>query len=324
MQYPIGSHWRVVARDATLESAHGQMHPGGALSTSFQRHQIPVGTILIGAGTRNVGSDSFTEDVFCTETGIRGAFSPRICGSAIPQALAPLTRACAITRKGSRYGIEIGPILDKIPSQDIAGCVDPKQLRDLIAARFTTAEIISTCGTRLIRPRWKLQIEIDATTMRAYIDWREHVAHITQRTGERVAILLAELGGRAIQGTTPGYFSHPRQTIFSRDAEMAVAAATALFEGTDLVLTEGGKQYAEGIRTAGADRVLLALLEQHEFAQDGYAPRSSRFDPLCRVVGQDDVRHAVGLGLAEIPHGLVAMTAAGRERADWLSFTYEI
>jgi hypothetical protein len=324
MRYPIGSCWRVVAADASLESAHGQMHAGGSISTSFRRHTVPPRAVLVAAGTRNIGSDSFTEDVFKTADGaIAGAFRPCICGSALVQALAPLAWACARSTSGAEYGLEVGPALDKIPLADLQANREPTQLRDLIAARFTTADILACCDANYIRARWKIRVELDSATIDRYIDWRECVDRITRATGERVAILIAEIGGRSGPRSAKT-FTHPRESIFRRHADLAQAAGMVTYDGADLVLTEQGKRYADEHRGGAADRVVRALLEERSFGEDGYAPRHWRGAPIERIVAQDDVRHALALGLAALGGGVVTLTAAGRDRGDWLSFNFTI
>lgn len=324
MRYPNGSRWRVVAADASLESAHGQMHRGGGLSTSFRRHKVPAKTVLIAAGTRNIGSDSYTEDVFQTIDGtISGAFSPAICGSALVQALAPLTWACARSTSGAGYGMEIGPLLDQIPLADLEASREPKRLGDLIAARFTTTDILACCDSNFIRTRWKMRIELDAATLERYIDWREHVDHITTSTGQRLAILVAEVGGRSAPASATT-FKHPRENIFLRDVELAITAGMVMYDGADIILTEQGKRYADEERGGGAERVVRALLEDRSFGEDGYSPRPYRGAPAVRVVGSTDVRHALGLGLATLTGSTVTLTSTGRARADWISFNFAI
>jgi hypothetical protein len=314
----VGSRWRVVATNASLEAAQTTMYGGGACATSFRKHPMAAGTILVYCGTRNFGSDGVDEDVFESESGIRGAFKPCVYGGAKAEAIAPETRGVLATSSGSKSPIELGPMLDMLPDDLVEAFETGADLAAYFAADVPTADLRAVCGASRIRPTWKVTVNLADGDLARYIQWRTTVSRIRKAASVRVALLVGEAGGRALpHDRWKGYYQSPFDSIFPADADVALEMGTVRRDQKALILTDAGRVIAEEQLQAAARRVALRLLEGDGRAVNDYRHRGGYHtnSSTPETVTFRDAKAAEDLGVVVRVNDGIEITDHGRSLA---------
>jgi hypothetical protein len=314
-RYEPGTRWRVISPQAKIQAAQHRMYAGGSMATSFHSVSVPVGTILTYAGTRNIGSDSVDEDVFETPDQERGAFSPSCWGGANVDALAPETRAAMVTATGSSYALEIGPVLDVLPDEIIAGFDTTADLMAYFASDISSADLQSLSGSRYPRPNWRVTVGLALSDLERYKAWRVTVARIRANEAHSAAVAIAEAGGRAEPDDRwRGLYKTPFDSLGTRSVDAAFALGLIQRDGLALVLSERGREVADEQRRATALRVARSLRTKgageahidHRFSQSGYR---TRLKP--DIISFRDAKTALDIGFATRAGDTLTITPAG-------------
>jgi len=235
MRFVPGKTYRVTVDGASLELAQGQSYGSGCVAISFRKQPIPKGSTLTYVGTRNIGSDSFDEDVFVLNAGgARGAYRPQICGGAAWWTLPPTVSGGLQTRSGKRYSGEIGHLLDAIPTGEILSLSHAAA----VAPRLSIADL-RLC-VRGVRSSPHLRAFVDDSDYLDYVSWRGDVENYEAGIARHVAADLRANGGEAPKSTYAGSKSYTAglRTIYGDYATIAIARGVARIAGDKLVLVE--------------------------------------------------------------------------------------